>query len=328
MEKRTLLAIAISMGIILVWWKIFPPPAPAPAPAPKPAATAPAGEAGTPAAPAAAGTTATGAQAGPEQFTTLKTTGAHYVLSSRGGVLREVILTEERFRKDKKNPDTGLPMIGLVRKDLGSMALSLPKADFALPDGPWTVSQPDANSVVYRAENDKVAVEKRYRLSGSYALGLDVVIENKTDAALNGSLAVHVYGRQDPANKGGGFFTGEGNIASLVCFVADSTERVTVEELAKKPNEFSGQVNWVAADTKYFAVAAVPHPSLGGERRCGSRLVDAEHGEGYLSLASRTIGARGKDTYPFTVYAGPKYTEALDAVKPGGFDPQLGKVVD
>ncbi|HEY0705939.1 MAG TPA: membrane protein insertase YidC [Polyangia bacterium] len=328
MEKRTLLAIAISMGIILLWWKIFPPPQPAPPPpASQPAATAPAS--GGNASAAAPGVPAGAAAAqGPEQLTTLKTPGAHYLLSSRGGVLREVLLTEERFLKDKKNPDSGLPMMGVTRQDIGSFALTVPKADFALPGGPWVVSQPDASSVVYRAENDQIAVEKRYRLSGSFALALDVVIENKTDRALNGNLAVHVYGRQDPANKGGGFFTGEGNISSMVCFVADSPERATVEELAKKPNEFSGQVNWVAADTKYFAVAVVPHPSLVGERRCGTRLIDGEHGEAYLALAPRTINAGAKDAYPFSLYAGPKYREALDAVKPGGFEPQLDKVVD
>jgi YidC/Oxa1 family membrane protein insertase len=328
MEKRTLLAIAISMGIILVWWKIFPPPAPAPAP--KPAATAPASATGQPgAAPAPdAPGSAAAAKAGPEQLTTLKAPGAHYILSNRGGVLREVILTEERFLKDKKNPESGLPMSELKRPELGSFALSLPKADFALPEGPWTISQPDASSVVYRSENDKVAVEKRYRLSSSFALDLEVVVENKTDGALNGSLAVHVYTRQDPEKKGGSFLSGEGTVASRVCFVADDTERATVEDVAKEPREFVGQVNWVAADTKYFAVAVVPHPSLVGERRCGTRGIDAEHGEVYLSLPSRTISAHGKDTYPFAVYAGPKYTEALEAVQPGGFVPKLEKVVD
>jgi YidC/Oxa1 family membrane protein insertase len=330
MDKRTLLAIAISMGIMLVWMKVFPPAGNQPqtpsAPAPAAAPANPAG--GTGPAPSAGGTALPVTKAGPEQLTTMVAQDARYVFSSWGGVLRQVELTEKRFLdRQTGNP---MPMLALTRPELGNLAVSLPKADFALPAGAWTVSQPDAQTVVYRAESDQVSVEKRYHLDGHFQLGLEVVIENKTDKALNGNLAVHLYERQDPAHKGGSFFAGAADLASIVCYRADKDKahRGTVEHLAKEALEESGNVGWAAAETKYFAVAAVPHASITGERTCRARAVDAENAEGVFAFAPRTIAAHGKSSYAFSVFAGPKYRDALEAVRPGGVDVKLDQVVD
>jgi YidC/Oxa1 family membrane protein insertase len=330
MEKRTLLAIAISMGLVLVWMKLFPPaqqPADPPAPAP---ASAPAteGAATGAAAPAATSGTVPTTNAGPEQLTTLSGQDAHYVFSSWGGVLRQVELTEPRFIDRKTGK--GLGMLALNRKELGNLALSLPKADWALPAGPWSVSQPDAQTVVYRAENEKVVVEKRYHVDGRFQIGLEVTVENKTEAPLAGNLAVHLYERQDPATKGGGFFAAQADLAQILCYRGDKSKahRSPIEKLGKEPLEETGAIAWAAAETKYFAVALVPHPNLAGDRSCRGRALDGENAEGVLALASRTIAAHGKDRYAFAVYAGPKYRDVLEEVRPGGVDVKLEDAVD
>jgi YidC/Oxa1 family membrane protein insertase len=265
---------------------------------------------------------------GPEQKVTLVGNGARYELSNWGGVLRHVILTEPRFLADKGNPQSGLEMIGMARPDLADLTLATSKADFSIPGGAWTMTQPSPDAVVFRAENDKVAVEKRYRLEGDYRLNFEVVVENKTDAALGGNLALRLFAHQDPEKTGGGFFSGQGDLASLVCFVGDKVERSTVAALQKEAKEHAGAVSWVAADTKYFAVAVVPHPANGGDRSCGARALDAQHAEAFLNLPRRSIAPHAKDSYAFTVYAGPKYREALREVKPGGVEVSLDKVVD
>src|SRR4051812_49213010 len=113
MDKRTLLAVAICMGILLLWWKIFPPTPPhsqsPPSPpvaaqtqTPGPAGTtapAPAGAAGTLAAPVAGA-----AARAPEQRVTLRSPGARFVLSSWGGVLREAYMEEPRFLASAHDP--------------------------------------------------------------------------------------------------------------------------------------------------------------------------------------------------------------------------------
>jgi YidC/Oxa1 family membrane protein insertase len=326
MDKRTLLAIAISMGIILVWMKVFPPSTPStPTPTTQ---SAPAGSAGPATVAAPDPIAGLVAAQGPEQKVTLVGTGARYELSNWGGVLRHVILTEPRFLADKGNPQSGLEMIGVPRVDLADLTLAATKADFTVPGGAWAMTQPAPDVVVFRAENDKVAVEKRYQLEGDFRLNLNVVVENKTDAALGGNLALRLFARQDPAKTGGGMFSGQGDLASLVCFVGDKVHRSTLSALQKEPSEQAGAVSWVAADTKYFAVAVVPHPANAGDRSCGARALDGENAEAFLTLPRKTIAPHGKDSASFTVYAGPKYREALAQVRPGGVEVNLEKVVD
>jgi YidC/Oxa1 family membrane protein insertase len=346
MDKRTILAVGICMGILLLWWKIFPPTPPQ-APPPRPPATAqqpaaPPAQPATgaapaaPADPAAAGSAAPGTAAaaaparGPEERIVLQAPGVRYVLSSWGGTLREVHLEEERFLKDPKDPSSGLQIIGTSGPEQAPLRTTFGKANFASPEaGNWTVQRPAADSVVFRAENDQVAMEKRYRVEGPYRLSLEVTVENRGSAPLSGSLELRVFGKQDPAKQAGGFWAiAEANIASLVCRVDDEVERATIESLVKEPKEKLGQVRWFAADDKYFAVAAVPHPGPAGQGSCLMRALDGLTGEAVLTYPSRSFAAGARSSYPLTVFAGPKYIDHLRQVKPGGVDVELDKVVD
>ncbi len=337
MDKRTLLAVAISMGVILIWWKIFPPNPPTPVPAqPTTSVAAAPGSAptGAPAvgAPDPSGSTqaaqAAAAALPPEQIVTLVAPHARYDLSNRGGVLRRARITEERFLAKKGDPDSGLDMLGVARPDLGSLTLAAPQAGYLIPEGNWTVSRPAPDAVTFRGENDKVAVEKRFKIEGDFRLNLEIVVENKTQTALDSSLAVRLFARQDPAASSGGFFAGPGDLSSLVCHIAGEVERSTVADLQQEPREFTGAVTWAAADTKYFALAVVPHPVGQADRRCGTRAIDGEHAETFLSFGKRSLAPNGKDSYALTIYAGPKYTETLEQVRPGGADAELAEVVD
>jgi YidC/Oxa1 family membrane protein insertase len=346
MEKRTLLAVAICMGILLVWWKVFPPTPPAPAPAPPtaaPAATSPGGAAPTPPAPgvpaqagtpaAAAGAPAGGAARAPEELVTLDTPVARYTLSSWGGTLREVKLKERQFLHDRKSPDSGYQIIGTKTPDTAPLRLTFPKTGFTRPpplDGSWTVSRPAADTVVFRTENDEGAVEKRFRLDGDFRMRLDVTVENRSGKPVDESLAVHIHGYQDPAKMGSGFWdVASSNVATAVCFVNDKVQRENLESIAKEAKEFSGQVSWIAADDKYFLVAALPHADdKAGQRVCGLRGRDSLTGEAWLSLPVRSLPAGGKLTHSFTVFAGPKYRSMLEQVKPDGQDVNLDKAVD
>jgi YidC/Oxa1 family membrane protein insertase len=348
MEKRTLLAVAICMGILLVWWKVFPPapPAPPPPPAPGAAASAPvtpggAASAGTPA-PSAGGATAPtpGAPAGgaaaaraPEELVTLDTPVARYVLSSWGGNLREVKLKQRQFLHDRKDPESGYRIVAAKTPETAPLRLSFPKTGFSSPpalDGAWTVSRPAPDAVVFRTESAEAAVEKRFRLDGDFRLHLEVTVENRSDKPVDESLAMHLYGVQDPAKLGSGFWdVASSNVATAICFVNDKLHRENFDSLSKESKEFAGTVSWVAADDKYFLVAAIPHPDdRSGQRVCGLRGRDHYNGEAWLSLPVRTLPAGGKLTHTFTVFAGPKYRDLLEQVKPANQDIELGKAVD
>jgi YidC/Oxa1 family membrane protein insertase len=116
MEKRTLVAVAVCMGILLLWWRLFPPGSPPVTPPPeaptaageelrRPADAPPPAPEGAPAAPAAA------AERRAEERVVLETDVARYVLSSWGGTLVEQQLRDEKYREDRRDPASGLTVL-------------------------------------------------------------------------------------------------------------------------------------------------------------------------------------------------------------------------
>ncbi len=341
-DKRTLLAVVLCMGIALVWWKIFPPvPPPPQSVAPTAAATTALQDGAARAqvgsttpdqtAPAKSeGQVVPSAQRGPEQLTVLDTPSARFILSNHGGVLNEVRLRESKYLSRKGDPDSGMAAVAAA-PGAAPLHLSFPKADFTLADDvAWTVTRPNENAVTFRAENAQVAVEKRYTaLPGKYRLGLVVDVENKSDKPAAHNVALHLYRQQDPAKKGGSFLSyAEANITEMVCFVDGKPQRNEIEKL-KDGEENVGAVRWIAADEKFVTLAAVPEaesPPL--ERKCGRKAVDATTGEVFLSFTSRTLAPAAHTAYGFTVFAGPKDLDEIDQVRPGGEDAHLGEVVN
>lgn len=334
MEKRTLLAVAICMGILLIWWRLFPPTTPPPAHTPAPGVTSTTTGHGTTTAgtPGLPGSARPGERP-PEQEVTLDGGGARYVLSSYGGTLRDVYMQEPRFLRDRKDPRSGYDIIGTTSPETWPMRTTFSANDFPSPEeGAWTVSQPGPNEVVFHTENDQVALDKHYRLDGAFRLQLSVTLQNKSDKPISGSLALHVYGHQDPDKKSTGFWNATASsISNLICYAGGKVQRTAIEPLLKEPKENVGVIDWVASDDKYFAVAAVPEPEpagAGGERKCGRRAFDPLNGEAYVSFASRTVPPHAQTNYGFIVYAGPKYASELEQIRPRGRDVEARKLVD
>lgn len=342
MDKRLLIAVVVSLGILLLWGKIFPPPTP---PAQSGASVATQTQSGTDtgagkaqpgasgSAPAEAAKPPEAAQArGPEQLVTLGSPNADYVLSSWGAALRHVKLRDAQFLRDRSKPDSGIDLVTTPGEETAPLRTTFAKPDFSWSDSvDWIPSQPNPTSVVFRAETSDVVVEKRYTLeSQRYRLLLSVVVQNKTAKPFDLGLVVHLYAAQDPDKQGGGFFSyASANLAETVCHVNDKAKRSTVESLMKEPQSYVGGVRWVAAGDKYFAIAAVPFPeNPPHERGCREQSLDALRGEISLSYATRTVAAGERTEYPMTVFAGPKYTSDLEAIRPAGEDAKMADAVD
>jgi YidC/Oxa1 family membrane protein insertase len=333
MEKRLIIAVILSIGILVVWSKAFPPPAPppakteavptAPAPAAPPRSSAPAAPGGAPAAQVAAG---------PERLVELPGKDVVFELSTTGGTLRSARLTEKRFLAKADDPHSGHELVTTTDPALAALRTTFPKAGFPALPGSWQVSQPAPDTVVFTAENDAVRVEKRYRADTTrYRLHLDVVVTNKAGSAQDHDLALHIAGKQDPEKKGGGFFSGgAANLSSFLCATGDKVERQPIEKLPKDPiNKIGSNVNWLAYDEKFFLLAAVPYPEAPGvQRTCQATSQDGQVGEGILRFAERSVPPHGSTTYSFTVFAGPKVRGDLDAVRPAGAEVQLDNAVD
>jgi YidC/Oxa1 family membrane protein insertase len=346
MDKRLGLALGISMAILFVWWKLFPPQQPPPAPPTPPAQTAPAQPAPAQPAPAAPAPTATGSADAPaptppvnaaEQRITLETPKARFVLSSWGGTLRELHLKDPKYRIKEKRPsgeevEKELQLIGTTTPQAAPLLTTFTSNDFSLQGhAPYAVTRPGKDRVVFTAESNGVVVEKAYSLEASgYRLKLEVSVRNKREKAVNHSLTLHLFGKQDPEKKGSSFLDyASANLTEMVCFINDKAERHNVEDLSKEPKEFLGTVRWMAADEKFVTLAAVPHPDLlGSAQKCRQRALDPLTGEVFLPLSSKSLGPGEVASYSFDVFGGPKYREELELVRPGGQDPQLVEVVN
>jgi YidC/Oxa1 family membrane protein insertase len=338
MDKRLLLAVVVSMAILILWMKIFPPtPQPLPAPMSAASSTAPALGSGAPAsalaqADAPSKPSTPPAERPAEKRIVLESPEASYVFSSWGASLRQIKLKDRQFLLDKTQPDSGMQIVSTSKEDTALLRTTFVKADFPWNDSiAWSASQPASNSVVFRAETDEVVVEKRYTLEAQrYRLQFSVTVENKGSKPLDHGLAIHLFATQDPAKKGGGMFSyASANLAEMVCHVGDKAKRATVEALAKEPQNFVGGVRWASAGDKYFMVAAVPlaeNPPR--DRGCKEQSIDLVTAEVALSYSTRTLAPGEKTEYPVVVFAGPKYAHDLEMVRPGGEDPRLADAVD
>lgn len=143
-------------------------------------------------------------------------------------------------------------------------------------------------------------------------------------------LVAHLYGEQDPQKKGGSFFDyASANLTEMVCHVGDKVKRNTVEVLVKEPQSLVGAVRWAAAGDKFFTIAAVPFPEIPArDRGCKEQAIDPSKAEVALSFSTRTVAPGEKTEYSFIIFAGPKYTSDLEAVRPAGEDARLAEVVD
>jgi YidC/Oxa1 family membrane protein insertase len=343
MEKRVIIAVVLCVGILVLWQQLFPAPH---APPPPPAATSPNAAApgssslpnlppaATPTPAGGAPATAPGAGTAPvaaEQLVELMTPAVRFVLSSYGGTLRQVQLREPKYLLTKGDPGSGLQLVRTTRAEHAPMRTTFPSSAFATPADPsWTVSRPAADTVLFVSETEDVRIEKRYQVEpASYRLHLDVTVQNKSAKPQDQHLAIHVFGWQDPSNKGGGFLSGpSATLASALCQVDDKTHRDAIEKL-EKPVEYPGLVKWIAADEKFFITAAVPFPETPPRsRKCTVRSPQTDIGESVLLFDGRSLAPQASTSYAFTVFSGPKVISELEKVQPAGQDAQLGNAVD
>jgi YidC/Oxa1 family membrane protein insertase len=341
MDKKTILALVLCGAILVVWMALFPTPKPVPPTASAPPATAPTGSTtgSVPPGAAAPGASGSGAAAAnapnadrPERQVQLVTPDVRFVLSSRGGTLVHAQLRDAQFLERKGDQTSGRDVVRTTELQDAPLRTAFPDSGFPTPaDGSWEVTQPSADTVVFAADSGGVHIEKRYRADTTrYRLQLDVVVTNRSDRPIDHHLALSVTGHQDPDKRGGGFFSGPAsNLSSVLCAVNDKIEREPIDKLTKDRMNKGGNVRWVATDEKFFLLAAVPYPETPPrDRTCAAMPLPGDSGQVTLGFAGRSVAPQGQSTYSFAVYAGPKFTNDLEQVAPGGVDAELKDAVD
>jgi len=338
MEKRTIIAVVLCVGILLAWTKFFGPVL-SPAPSTKPEVTAPVASptAPPPSASAVPATSPGGlpvpaAKAIAAQEVTLESPQERFVFTNRGATLLRAQLREPKFLAKKQDPDSGLQMLPTQGVAEASLRVSFPGADFPAPaDDSWQVVSATPTEVVFQSETPAVIVTKRFKVDTTrYRLHLDVSVANKSAVSHDVHAAISVFGRQDPEKKGGGFLSGaSSNISAVLCYGGEKLERHPIDKVAKESFEKLGPVNWIGADDKFFLLAVVPYPETPAhDKKYQALSRGPDVAEGILSFAARTLAPGQSTFYSFAIFAGPKVVNDLEEVQPGGTKANLETAVD
>ncbi len=329
-QKRMLLALALSVGLMWAWISLFgdkpaqkapPPQHPGPQnpqtqaaksqpPAAKSApSAAPAVQAPSPAAPAPAT-----APAGPETLVEVKTPLYTAIFTSRGGGLKTVILQKYYNHPEKKGGN--FAVLNLGDDQPASLAFNLdkvaPKLDvhnFTPSVDKLAVTQ-GSKSLTFTTQVNGVTVEKTYVFQAdSYAWDLKVRLVNNSGQALSLQPSLALLEMKARAASASYAFTG-------LQFSKDGHyKEISAGDLDDKPKD-SGDISYLAVAIPYFMGAVAPLNPKGATppkrfvagNEVGTMMV-ATLVEPLLELApgaSRELG--------YLVYYGPKDLKILDTL--------------
>jgi len=291
MEKRALLAAAVSAVVLVVWFAVFGPRSPQPVTPEAPGAMPPTASpvlspavspVGSPAAPAGvdasvAGESKTAARGASEERVELRGGAWSGVLSSAGGVLVSLQLDEHK-------DDAGKPLELLEAG--GARPLSL------VAEGPWNlepyqVSSEGGWTVLRWSDGAGAWVEKRLRPAEA-KYGLDVRIS--TGGAAAGGVVVG-GGLAGAVAKGGTFAR-----SGAVVGTGSDVERVNLAKVTV-PQTMSGGVTFVGVEDQYFLLVLLPSAALD----------QVSLGGGHGVVVAARAGVEG------TLFAGPKEHDLLAA---------------
>jgi YidC/Oxa1 family membrane protein insertase len=332
MDRRTFLAVAISMAILFGWslWiqpRYFPEPKP-PVPPTAPAAS-PEAVAQTPGTPAASPQPGAPVKEKAAAVSVSKKTDLYSAdFSSWGAAPSRWQLLDKQYR-EKVNGE--LTAIDLVRTQSPNLPLTVtfPESSFNVPaDAAWTQLPGNPDELIFAYDDGTVHVEKRYTfVPDTYQLKLKVIVENRGTQPVAEHTQVSVFGKQDPNVKSGGMFAPRVAQTEGVCNLNGKLKRGDLHALLKERVDETGLVRWVGIDEKYFVVAAALNPG-NDPHTCSVSAT----GEGVVTASvmtpERKIAAGQKAELELAAFLGPKLLNKLDDVKVGGVDARLGDAIN
>ena len=319
MDKKTLIAVGVAVGLGLMWTLVFgrsqsPPPAPpalvgpeggqkspiqpTPPPAPPPVAVPTPTPPSSGAAPAAVG--AAPVMPKTAHLFELKHELFTAKVNSQGATLESFAL-RGYDTPDRKGP---MDLVGgkIVDPPARPLAVEL-IGDSSAQDALYGV-----HDCVVKARPGSELTEsitctwtdgKRYEVSkkvsfrpASYLIDVEVELRNLTDVNLTTSLGLQMTAYQEPTASGGGCFSPPPDLATPICGVDKSIERNDAETLSKKHagrQIFDGAVRWAGVDHRYFLVAAMVRD--GSDAQDAKMVFDVNRCE-LVARTGNAVGAR------------------------------------
>ena len=329
MEKRTLIAFALSFLILVIWSALFTPtgrqtppaeqpsqvqeaqkPTVEPAPVePLPQATAPAAQ--QPALPAHE-------PAIPEQTIRVETPLYAVTWSSVGGVIRSF-----KLKKYLETADPGSPPIDLVNlkdQDDGFLGIRFTR-DGAAQARPvrYEASEtsiqvnPDSGPktlVLTGQDSSGVVLEHTYTFHPEqYRIDVETRVVNRGNAPVEGAVSARLQNLPPQDKKSYYGFVG------IALLLNDELEELKPKKMKDEEKRLSGEIGWMAYEDDYFMSAVLPVTD--GEGRFRGRLLPSGALDArYLSPAV-TLGPREQVTSRLALYMGPRDLTILNAFGQG-----------
>ncbi|HWO21908.1 MAG TPA: membrane protein insertase YidC, partial [Kofleriaceae bacterium] len=311
--KRLLLAVALALGVILVWNYLFPtkeepqkgkqgagsaaevaPPA-APGVTPAPAAGAP----GTPGTPPPVAEAPRPAEV-IEEFPFPGKLTARF--SSYGGSLKSWELADPRFKQDTSTHGELLP----AREDVGAFLVCIvdSECELARPSA-WTGKRVSPTTMVYTHTSDRYEIEKTFTVfPDEYLVKMQLRVVAKRDQAMQQQVAVVVYAEQDPKRADGGSSRVAARAWSSSTMRGGTIYHTPLKAVAQSPR-WEDNVRWTGFEHPYLLAGYAPAHS------------DAERVE-KKTWSGPALGAGGEDLMrtdilfpPVMVKAGTQWTHEV-----------------
>ncbi len=327
MDKKTLLAIALSFVVLVVWQLFFTKPVPKPG---GEEALTPQGKVEevtpTPAAPPAKEEIAvvdrqpTGVSeetAAPREIV-VKTPLYTATITTAGGRIAHFAMMQYN---DTIADDS--PPVDLVNENT---AILSPRVDFDTPIGSFT------DEVVYTsASEDSVAitgdekkaitltytgkqfrVEKTYTFDPKgYGVGFAVAVTNLTEQNSAGDMSISLYDYIDVTKKSWSIFGSYDYPGNYLVFVDKSLKKDIAKDVkADEPEKIPGAAAWFGFDTKYFMTALVTDTLTGSAVEI-TRIDDAL-ARGAITMGDVSFPAGSPVEKDTIIYFGPKQVDILN----------------
>jgi len=177
-------------------------------------------------------------------------------------------------------------------------------------------SEDDTTSLTLTYASEAFSVTKTYTFNpATYEVDVDFDIVNLSEYKVKGELEVSIFQYIDPQKKRG-LFSKYTYPPTFVLLLDDDLKKTPGSKL--KPNEeetYTGDIRWFAYDTKYFIFAVASDLLEDGEVEADRYSNDLASGTFLLDDLSISSG----DSYgqEFSMYLGPKESHAMENV---GYD--------
>ena len=345
--KRLLLAVALALGVMLVWNMVFPSKK-ADVKKPVPAAgsgTTPGSSAARIAtslvckAPAAsAPAKASAAEAPPEDVLTLTFPKFTATFTSDGGALKSWQLTDPRFGKDATK---GQLMSTLPRR--GAFYVNFKQGStYCIPDGAtWKGTKVSDTVVTYVFSNEQLEVEKTFTLDPeAFLVHMVVKITAKVPAGKEAkqTLAYTAYAFQDPDHIKGGTSRSLPRAWTSSTLAEGTIKETPIADVLESPRGEVG-IKWSGFEHPYLLAAYAPRfegqETAEKQTFAGSGLDQSVEPRGLMRtdiLMTSPLMFKAGDgpvTRELVAYLGPKNYQSLEAADSNaGFSTGFKNTID